>query len=248
MLCVMSLLRNTSVPGFIVLLAAAPSCATTGARGPAETPEERCSRMAAMPHVQVPPVKIAGDPAAYLTPDGIEAGVPSAVAMRCRVTRKGHLGCELPKGIPPSQGASIETTLRGWRFRPATFDGVPIAHSLDVSIPLVTPPPDWKPPQLPPKGDTRELGEDLTPPSLLSGPAHPMYTREALESCTEGRVIARCTITTEGRLVDCDIIQSVPHLDDIVLDTLSRQRYSPVMFQGHPQSVYYTLPFTFRLP
>jgi TonB family protein len=242
-----------------LLLVATPNCASpsppevmAGTRTPTperpETREEHCARMAAMPHAQEPPIKVAGD-SAYLTPDGIEAGVPNPVQMNCNVSRKGRLSCQVPKSIPLVQGTAIQATLRTWRFQPATYDGEPIAQGVDISVPLLAPPPDWKPPELQtPMVVTIPFGADMIPPALLSGPAHPTFTRAALENCTEGKVIARCTITTEGKLVDCDIIKSVPHLDQAVLDTLSGQRYSPVLYRGQPQSVYYTLTFRFKLP
>jgi protein TonB len=87
----------------------------------------------------------------------------------------------------------------------------------------------------------------MTPPSLQSGSASPVYTREAREAKVEGKVIARCTITEEGRLVDCRIIKSLPFLDEVVLANLAARKYSPVMYQGRPQRVYYTFPFNFKL-
>ncbi len=88
----------------------------------------------------------------------------------------------------------------------------------------------------------------MTAPVLTGGQSQPQYTREAMEAKVEGKVIARCTITLTGTLTDCRIIKSLPFLDQAVLATLAGQRYSPVMYQGHPQSVFYTLTFRFKLP
>ncbi|APR77792.1 Ferric siderophore transport system, periplasmic binding protein TonB [Minicystis rosea] len=88
----------------------------------------------------------------------------------------------------------------------------------------------------------------MTPPSLQSGSTAVTYPREALEAKVEGKLIARCTITEDGRLVDCRIIKGLPFLDSVVLANLASRKYSPVMYQGHPQRVYYTFPFTFKLP
>lgn len=100
----------------------------------------------------------------------------------------------------------------------------------------------------PPTNITLPFGEGMTPPSLVGGAAQPQYPREALEAKVEGKVIARCTITVAGTLTDCKIIKGLPFLDQAVLATLAGQRYSPVMYQGHPQSVFYTLTFRFKLP
>jgi protein TonB len=95
---------------------------------------------------------------------------------------------------------------------------------------------------------TVPFGEGMTPPSLIGGAARPSYTREALEAKVEGKVIARCTITVDGRLADCRILKGLPFLDRAVLSTLAEQRYTPVRYQGRAQSVFYTLTFRFELP
>ncbi len=51
-----------------------------------------------------------------------------------------------------------------------------------------------------------------------------------------------------GTLTDCRIIKSLNFLDQAVLTTLAGQKYTPVMYQGHAQSVFYTLTFRFKLP
>jgi protein TonB len=99
-----------------------------------------------------------------------------------------------------------------------------------------------------PTNITLPFGEGMTPPSLVAGQAQPTYSREALEAKVEGKVIARCTITVTGTLTDCRIIKGLPHLDQVVLTALAGQKYSPVMYQGHAQSVFYTLTFRFKLP
>ena len=103
-------------------------------------------------------------------------------------------------------------------------------------------------PNAQPTNVTLPFGEGMTPPSLAGGSAQPQYTREAIEARVEGKVIARCTLTTAGTLTDCRIIKGLPFLDQAVLSTLAGQKYTPVMYQGHPQSVFYTLTFRFKLP
>jgi protein TonB len=98
----------------------------------------------------------------------------------------------------------------------------------------------------PPTTMTYDSGT-MTPPVMQSGASSPTYSREAREAKVEGKVIARCTITEDGRLVDCRIIKSLPFLDEVVLATLAARKYSPVMYQGRAQRVYYTFPFAFKL-
>jgi TonB family protein len=86
----------------------------------------------------------------------------------------------------------------------------------------------------------------MTPPRLIEG-KWPAYSDEAKALGAHGKVIARCTLTEEGVLVDCRIIKSLPPLDQAVLDALATRRYTPTCYKGHPQRVYYTFPFNFDL-
>ena len=88
----------------------------------------------------------------------------------------------------------------------------------------------------------------MTRPKLISGPSKFEYTREALEARVEGTMIVRCTLTVEGRAQNCRIIKPLPHLEESVLATIAKQRYTPVTFQGRPVNVDYTFTFKFVLP
>jgi len=92
------------------------------------------------------------------------------------------------------------------------------------------------------------LGERITRPTRVAG-MDPPYTQKAREARQQGLVIARCVMTTHGFLVGCRIVRSsAPLQNDAVLAALATHRYSPAMFEGRPQTVFYTLPFNFRLP
>jgi periplasmic protein TonB len=97
-------------------------------------------------------------------------------------------------------------------------------------------------------GEAVAFGEGMTRPELLSGPAKPPYTREALEARVEGTMLIRCTLTAEGIATNCRIIKPLPHMEESVLNTLKAQRYKPVTFQGRPISVEYVFNFRFVLP
>lgn len=84
------------------------------------------------------------------------------------------------------------------------------------------------------------FGEGMTRPAPLAQPA-PVYTREASAAHAQGTVSVRCVITVEGTLQNCRVIHGVPFMDGAVLEALSRWRYTPVMFQGRPASVYYVI-------
>jgi TonB family protein len=199
-----------------------------------------------MPHVIVPAEKLEGEPAER-TPEAIAAELTGPVRVQCSITTRGTAAlCKTVDPVPESLERSIQAKLRTWRFQPATYDGAVAALEATLTVPLVTPPPGWELPK-PPEVKVLPFGAGMTPPRLVAGDSAPVYTRKAREMCVEGRAIARCTITEEGVLTDCYMLKSLPYLDESVLATLGNRRYTPVMYEGRAQRVYYTLPFTFRL-
>jgi protein TonB len=113
--------------------------------------------------------------------------------------------------------------------------------------PVTPEPPPPPPPEPPPQNQVLSFGADMERPVLIGGPAHPEYPNEAKQARVEAVVIARCVITTEGSLRDCQIIKGHPFLNPAVEATLAKQRYRPVLYGGKPINVRYTLNFNFRL-
>ncbi|MGE6759360.1 TonB family protein [Corallococcus interemptor] len=87
----------------------------------------------------------------------------------------------------------------------------------------------------------------MTPPKMLSGSQF-NYTLEARRAGVEGMIIAKCVITTEGRVRDCRIIKGLPFMDDAVLEALSSRTYQPLTFQGRPVNVSYTFNIKLKMP
>jgi eukaryotic-like serine/threonine-protein kinase len=94
-------------------------------------------------------------------------------------------------------------------------------------------------------GDLLPFGEGMTRPVLIERGRPVQFTREALEAKVEGMMIIRCTITTEGHVERCQVLKSLPFLEQAVLENLYSSRYTPVTFQGKPVAVGYT--FNVRL-
>jgi protein TonB len=97
---------------------------------------------------------------------------------------------------------------------------------------------------------TVAFGEGMTRPVLISGPngkQAPDYTPEARQAEVEGLMVVKCVITAEGTVTNCQIIKPVPHMEAAMLQWLAGAKYSPVTFQGHPQSVSYIFNFRFKL-
>lgn len=87
----------------------------------------------------------------------------------------------------------------------------------------------------------------MTPPRLLAGPTI-QYTDKALEHDVEGLMIVRCLMTRTGEVKGCEVKQSVRFMDNAVVETLEKRRYTPVTLEGKPIEVYYTFRVRLTLP
>ncbi|NMO23362.1 protein kinase [Pyxidicoccus fallax] len=95
------------------------------------------------------------------------------------------------------------------------------------------------------RGDVLPYNDDMPRPEMLDQTKDIVYTREAIEAKAQGVFIARCTITSKGRVEKCRVIKPVPFMEKPVIEALQSRTYKPVMYQGHAVNVDYT--FTMRL-
>jgi TonB family protein len=103
------------------------------------------------------------------------------------------------------------------------------------------------PPEVCVEPDTLPFGAGMTRPEKISGPV-PQYTKEALEKRSQGLMIVKCIITSEGEVRRCRIIQPLPFMEEAVLDALYQSRYKPVTFEGRPVQIDYTFNIKLTLP
>ena len=63
----------------------------------------------------------------------------------------------------------------------------------------------------------------------------------------EGRVIAKCLVTQEGKVEKVEIIQSLAeHEDGEVIRIASMMNFIPAQLNGHPVASWFILPLSFR--
>jgi protein TonB len=81
-------------------------------------------------------------------------------------------------------------------------------------------------------------------PTRLSG-REPQLTQEAREARVQGTALVRCTVTAEGEVKRCRVLNRLPHMESELLDALSTWRVTPVQQDGTPVAVDYTFSFRF---
>ncbi len=89
-------------------------------------------------------------------------------------------------------------------------------------------------------------GEKVKPPKLVRE-VQPVYPKEAAKAGVEGVVIMEATTDTFGRIAAVKILRSIPLLDQAAVDALKQWVYEPMVIDGKPHPVVFTVTMRFNL-
>lgn len=95
------------------------------------------------------------------------------------------------------------------------------------------------------KDAVRATGE-IKPPKLIKK-VDPVYPEEARKERIEGVVILEVTTDHFGRVADIKVLKSVPQLDQAAIEAVKQWEYEPLIIDGRPRPVIFTVTVSFRL-
>jgi len=87
---------------------------------------------------------------------------------------------------------------------------------------------------------------DNKPPKLLKE-VEPVYPEAAIKSGIEGVVILGAKTDKDGNVVDAKILRSVPALDQAAIAAVRQWKYEPMIINGKPTPVVFTVTVSFQL-
>lgn len=87
---------------------------------------------------------------------------------------------------------------------------------------------------------------DIKPPKLIKK-VDPVYPQEAKKEGIEGVVVIEATTDVYGRVVDTKVIRSVPELDKSAMEAIKQWVYEPMIIDGEPVGVIFTVTCVFKL-
>jgi protein TonB len=91
------------------------------------------------------------------------------------------------------------------------------------------------------------FGPGVAKPVLVSQ-APMVFTREAYEHNVGGIALVKCIIELDGSVSQCRIVKGLPYMNEAILGSVSRWRYTPVLYKGHPQRVEMVIPVRVHPP
>ncbi|MCU0244899.1 MAG: energy transducer TonB [Acidobacteria bacterium] len=95
------------------------------------------------------------------------------------------------------------------------------------------------------KGAVRATGA-VKPPKLVKQVA-PVYPETARQARVEGVVILEARADEKGDVVDARVLRSVPALDKAALAAVKQWKYEPMVIDGKPRPVVFTVTIRFAL-
>lgn len=97
-----------------------------------------------------------------------------------------------------------------------------------------------------PKDVVRATG-DIKPPKPIKM-VEPVYPEEARKAGVEGTVILEVQTDKTGRVASIKVLRSVPLLDQAAIEAVKQWVYEPMIIDGQPKGVIFTVTVAFRLP
>jgi TonB family protein len=95
------------------------------------------------------------------------------------------------------------------------------------------------------KGAVRAM-DTIKPPALIKS-VDPVYPEKARQAQVEGLVILEVRTDEKGNVEDARVLRSIPVLDQAAIDAVKQWKYEPLLIDGKPKKVLFTVTVQFRL-
>jgi TonB family protein len=130
----------------------------------------------------------------------------------------------------------------GSRLTFATSKNEPVRKKAETEFSLIQEKEQPKQTQENVKSDKR----DIKPPKLIKK-VEPVYPAEAREAGIEGLVTLEAATDKYGRVESVKVLKSVPGLDQAAIDAVRQWVYEPMVIDGQPHGVVFTVTCRFSL-
>ena len=95
-------------------------------------------------------------------------------------------------------------------------------------------------------GGGAQGGGKVMPPKLIKE-VDPVYPADARKAGVEGVVILEATTDLYGRIANVKVLRSIPALDQAAMDAVNQWVYEPMIIDGKPRPVVFTVTVKFKL-
>ena len=96
------------------------------------------------------------------------------------------------------------------------------------------------------EGDAVRAVGEVKPPKLVKEVA-PVYPKEAAKAGIGGLVILEAKTDQQGNVIETRVLRSIPALDQAAIDAVRQWKYEPMVIDGKPRKVIFTVTVHFTL-
>ncbi len=96
------------------------------------------------------------------------------------------------------------------------------------------------------EGDAVRVVGEIRPPKLVKK-VPPRYPEIARQARVEGQVILEAKTDEQGGVIDAQVLQSIPLLDQAAIDAVKQWKYEAMLIDGKPRKILFTVTVRFAL-
>jgi TonB family protein len=194
----------------------------------------------------VPPKVLESKPPTY-TAKAMRERIEGTVTLEASVDTEAKVKVlRVVKGLDPALDDKAKQAVLGWKFAPATQNGVPVDAVTLIDV-------DFKiPPQVnlslrSAEGGPVKIVPGVQPPKVLFR-VEPEYTPEARDAKVQGTVVVQAVIHEDGGLEVIKIVRGLDYgLTDKAVEALQQWKFTPGMKDGKAVSVALNVEVNFNL-
>ena len=178
--------------------------------------------------------------------DAKKARIGGVVILAARVNEKGDVEeVKVLRSIPLLDQAAIDA-VRQWKYEPLIIEGKLKSAVFTVTVNFKLKDEEKKKEiEEFEKGAVKAEG-DIKPPHLIKK-VDPIYPEEARKKKVEGIVILSARTNEKGDVERVMLLKSIPLLDQAAIDALKQWKYEPIIIDGKPRSIIFTVTVRFQL-
>jgi TonB family protein len=181
-----------------------------------------------------------------------EAELEGIVTVEATTDKKGNVkAIKIIKGEHDILNKAAMEAVKQWKYEPMLINGIPYGVTLTVTCNF-----SLHDKKTSVSTESGILGKDQSPPVKAVGEikppklikkVEPIYPEAAKKDKIQGIVIIEATTDIYGRVVNTEILRSVPELDQAAIDAVKQWVYEPMIIDGEPRGVVFTVTCTFKL-
>jgi protein TonB len=223
-------LGKTTVAGIALAALLLLALAGTGAADPPVSQDKPVKATG-----EVKPPKIVNMVEPVYPEDARKQGIEGTVVLEATADIEGKVqAVKVLKGVDVLNQAAMDA-VKQWTYEPMMINGKPKPVVFTVTVRF----------SLKDKGLKTGAGEGTGPKVLKK--VEPVYPEEARKKGLEGDVIVEATVDEAGKVKEAKVLRGVDGLNQAALDAVKQWTYEPVVVDGKPKAVKFTVTIRFKL-